>query len=113
MESKTHVGDGIAAFRPKRFLQEMRDRRVRFSIWWEHPKAKSKQYEKKWLDLPWQKVRESVDVKMFEQDGELICVGQRVKEEEPKKPPCAQTSGPFAQKARAMRRSLPFSGSSC
>ena len=30
-----------------------------------------KLYEKKWLDLPWQKVRESMEVKRFEQEGEL------------------------------------------
>ena len=35
------------------------------------PKSKIKQHEKKWLDLPWQKVRDSVEVKLFEQDGEL------------------------------------------
>ena len=31
------------------------------------PKSKIQQHEKKWLDLPWQKVRESVEVKLFEQ----------------------------------------------
>ena len=40
------------------------------------PKGKIRQhekklYEKKWLDLPWQKVRESMEVKRFEQEGEL------------------------------------------
>ena len=34
------------------------------------PKGKIKQHEKKWLDLPWQKVRDSVEVKLFEQDGD-------------------------------------------
>jgi len=34
-------------------------------------KGKIKQYQKKWLDLPWHKVRDSVEVKLFEQDGEL------------------------------------------
>ena len=40
-----------------------------------------KLYEKKWLDLPWQKVRESMEVKRFEQEGELY--GPRVKEDKP------------------------------
>jgi hypothetical protein len=30
-----------------------------------------KQYEKKWLELPWRKVRQSVEVKLFAKDGEL------------------------------------------
>jgi len=34
-------------------------------------RAKVQQSEKKWLELPWQKVRESVEVKLFAQDGEL------------------------------------------
>jgi hypothetical protein len=47
-------------------------------------KGNIQQYEKKWLDLPWQKVRESVEVKLFEQDGELYVLaksaGRRAKE---------------------------------
>jgi hypothetical protein len=34
-------------------------------------RGKIRQYEKKWLNLPWQKVRESAEVKLFEQEGEL------------------------------------------
>jgi hypothetical protein len=48
------------------------------------PRSKVRQYEKKWLDLPWQKVRESVDVKFFTEDGELYVLakseGRRAKE---------------------------------
>ena len=33
-------------------------------------RSKVKEYEKKWLDLPWQKVRDSVEVKLFGKDGE-------------------------------------------
>src|SRR5467141_765046 len=39
-------------------------------------KSKIKQYEKKWLDLPWHKVRDSVEVKLFEQDGELYVLAK-------------------------------------
>src|SRR6266700_7001611 len=39
-------------------------------------KGKIKQYEKKWLDLPWHKVRDSVEVKLFEQDGELYVLAK-------------------------------------
>jgi hypothetical protein len=42
------------------------------------PKGKIQQCEKKWLDLPWQKVRESVEVKRFEQEGELYGLAKSV-----------------------------------
>ena len=29
------------------------------------PKARVTKYEKQWLELPWQKVRDSVEVKLF------------------------------------------------
>jgi hypothetical protein len=38
-------------------------------------RAKVKQYEHKWLGLPLQKVRESVEVKLFAREGE-VCAGQ-------------------------------------
>ena len=52
-------------------LKEMRtsDREIFYLVG--TPRSKVRQYEKKWLDLPWQKVRESVDVKLFTEDGEL------------------------------------------
>jgi hypothetical protein len=53
------------------------------------PRGKIQQYEKQWLELPWQKVRESVEVKLFAQDGELYVL--------------AKSTGRHA-KERAMRR---------
>jgi len=48
------------------------------------PRGKMQQYEKKWLELPWQKVRESVEVKLFAEEGELYVLaksaGRRAKE---------------------------------
>jgi transposase len=48
------------------------------------PRGKIQQYEKKWLELPWQKVRESVEVKLFAAEGELYVLaksaGRRAKE---------------------------------
>jgi hypothetical protein len=48
------------------------------------PRSRVRQYEKKWLDLPWQKVRESVEVKLFAEAGELYVLakseGRRAKE---------------------------------
>jgi hypothetical protein len=47
-------------------------------------RSKIQQYERQWLELPWQKVRESVEVKLFAQDGELYVLakseGRRAKE---------------------------------
>jgi transposase len=56
-------------------LQEMRDPAGEIFYLVGTPKGKIRQYEKKWLDPPWQKVRESVEVKLFEQEGELYSVG--------------------------------------
>src|SRR5256886_5091222 len=35
------------------------------------PKSKISEHEKQWLDLPWQKVRDSVEVKLYTHDNEL------------------------------------------
>ena len=40
------------------------------------PRGKIQQYEKRWLELPWQKVRESVEVKLFVEDGELYVLAK-------------------------------------
>ncbi|MGH9453397.1 MAG: IS1634 family transposase, partial [Terriglobia bacterium] len=48
------------------------------------PRSKIQQYEKKWLELPWRKVRESVEVKLLAEEGELYVLakseGRRAKE---------------------------------
>jgi transposase len=70
-------------------------------------KGKIKQYEKKWLDLPWHKVRDSVEVKLFEQDGELYVLakseGRQRKEIAMRRKRLAR----LLRKLRVMRRSLP------
>ena len=70
-------------------------------------KGKIKQYEKKWLDLPWHKVRDSVEVKLFEHDGELYVLakseGRQRKEIAMRRKRLAR----LLRKLRAMRRSLP------
>jgi len=49
------------------------------------PRGKMKEYEKKWLELPWQKVHESVEVKLLCAGGELYVLakseGRRPKEQ--------------------------------
>ncbi len=70
-------------------------------------RAKVKQYEKQWLELPWHKVRESVEVKLFAQDGELYVLakseGRQAKENAMRRKKLAR----LLRKLRAMRRSCP------
>src|SRR3989442_6094908 len=88
-------------------LQEMRDPAREIFYLVGTPKGKIQQCEKKWLDLPWQKVRESVDVKLFEQEGELYVLakseGRQAKETAMRRKRLAR----LLKKLRAMRRSLP------
>jgi transposase len=88
-------------------LAEMRnpDRQVSYLVG--TPKSKINQYEKKWLELPWKKVRDSVDVKLFEDGGELYVLakstGRQAKETAMRRKRLAR----LLRKLRAMRRSLP------
>jgi transposase len=70
-------------------------------------RSKIRQYEKKWLDLPWQKVRESVEVKLFADAGELYVLakseGRRAKERAMRRKKLAR----LLRKLRAMQRSGP------
>ena len=88
-------------------LQEMRDPAREIFYLVGTPKGKIQQSEKKWLDLPWQKVRESVEVKLFEQEGELYVLaksaGRQAKETAMRRKRLAR----LLKKLRAMRRSLP------
>jgi transposase len=71
------------------------------------PRGKIQQYEKKWLALAWQKVRDSVEVKLFAEDGELYVLakseGRRAKERAIRRRKLARLLG----KLRTMRRSCP------
>jgi transposase len=70
-------------------------------------RSKIRQYQRKWLDLPWQKVRETVEVKLFAEEGELYVLakseGRRVKERAMRRKKVAR----LLRKLRAMRRSCP------
>ena len=70
-------------------------------------RSKIRQYEKKWLDLPWQKVREAVEVKLFAEAGELYVLakseGRRAKERAMRRKKRAR----LLRKLRAMQRSGP------
>lgn len=71
------------------------------------PKGRINQHEKKWLDLPWQKVRDSVEVKLYEHEGELYVLakssGRQAKEIAMRRKRLVR----LLRKLRAMRRSLP------
>ncbi len=86
-------------------LQEMRTSRQQTFYLVGTPRAKVKQYEKRWLELPWRKVRESVEVKLFAQDGELYVLakseGRQAKEIAMRRKKLAR----LLRKLRAMRRS--------
>ncbi len=88
-------------------LQEMRTSRHETFYLVGTSRAKVKQYEKRWLELPWKKVRESVEVKLFAQDGELYVLakseGRQAKEIAMRRKKLARLLG----KLRAMRRSCP------
>ena len=88
-------------------LEEMRTSRQEAFYLVGTSRAKVKQYEKKWLDLPWQKVRESVSVKLFAKDGELYVLakseGRQAKEMAMRRKKLVR----LLRKLRAMRRSGP------
>jgi transposase len=71
------------------------------------PKGRINQHEKKWLDLPWQKVRDSVEVKLYQDEGELYVLakssGRQAKEIAIRRKRLAR----LLRKLRAMRKSLP------
>jgi len=69
--------------------------------------GKIKQYEKKWLDLPWHKVRDSVEVKLFEQDGELYVLAKSAGRQRKEIAMRRKRLARLLRKLRAMRRSLP------
>lgn len=71
------------------------------------PKSKISEHEKKWLDLPWQKVRDSVEVKLYRHEGELYVLaksqGRQAKEIAMRRKRLVR----LLRKLRAMRKSLP------
>ncbi len=88
-------------------LEEMRksEREVFYLVG--APRGQIDKQEKKWLELPWQKVRESVEVKLLAADGELYVLakseGRQAKEQAIRRRKLVR----LLLKLRAMRRSLP------
>lgn len=71
------------------------------------PKGRINKHEKKWLDLPWQQVRDSVQVKLYEHEGEMYVLarsdGRQAKEIAIRRKRIVR----LLRKLRVMRRSLP------
>jgi len=88
-------------------LKDMRDPERQTFYLVGTPKGKINQHETKWLDLPWQKVRDSVEVKLYEHEGELYVLaksqGRQAKEIAIRRKRLAR----LLRKLRAMRKSLP------
>jgi transposase len=88
-------------------LEEMRkpDRQTQYLVG--TPRARINAMEKKWLDLPWQKVRDSVEVKLWSEGGELFVLakseGRRQKEMAMRRRRLVQ----YLHALRRMRHSLP------
>ncbi|HEV2717366.1 MAG TPA: IS1634 family transposase [Terriglobales bacterium] len=88
-------------------LKDMRDPERQTFYLVGTPKSKINQHEKQWLDLPWQKVRDSVEVKLYQHQGELYVLaksgGRQAKEIAMRRKRLAR----LLRKLRAMRKSLP------
>jgi transposase len=88
-------------------LKEMREPERQTFYWVGTPKGRIHQHENKWLDLPWQKVRDSVEVKLYQHEGELYVLakseGRQAKEIAMRRKRLAR----LLRKLRAMRKSLP------
>ncbi len=86
-------------------LKEMRDRNISYLVG--TPKGRIQKQEKQWLDLPWQKVRDSVQVKLYNHEQELYVLarsdGRQAKENAMRRKRLAR----LLWKLRAMRSSLP------
>jgi len=88
-------------------LQEMRQPERQTFYLVGTPKGRINQHEKKWLDLPWKKIRDSVEVKLYQHEGELYVLaksqGRQAKEIAMRRKRLAR----LLRKLRTMRKSLP------
>jgi hypothetical protein len=71
------------------------------------PKGRITQHEKKWLELPWQKVRDSVEVKLYQHEGELYVLAKSSSRQAKEIAIRRKRLVRLLRKLRAMRRSLP------
>jgi transposase len=88
-------------------LQEMRapERQTFYLVG--TPKGKIQQHEKKWLDLPWHKVRDAVEVKLYEHEGELYVLAKSQARQAKEIAIRRKRLARLLRKLRLLRRSLP------
>ena len=88
-------------------LKEMRESSYAMHYLVGTPRAKMRKMEQQWLSLPWQKVRDSVQVKLMAENGELYVLakseGRHAKEVAMRRKKLVR----LLLKLRAMRRSCP------
>lgn len=88
-------------------LKEMREAEQPVHYLVGTPRAKMRKMERRWLELPWRKVRDSVAVKLADEGGEMYVLakseGRRAKEMAMRRKKPAR----LLWKLRAMRRSCP------
>jgi transposase len=86
-------------------LEQMRERNISYLVG--TPKGRINKHEKQWLQLPWRQVRDSVQVKLYEHEGELYVLarsdGRQAKEIAIRRKRLVR----LIRKLRAMRRSAP------
>jgi transposase len=71
------------------------------------PKSKISEHEKQWLNLPWQKVRDSVEVKLYAHQNELYVLAKSEGRQQKEMAMRRRRLARLLWKLRAMRRSLP------
>jgi transposase len=71
------------------------------------PKSRISQHEKQWLDLPWQKVRDSVEVKLYTHENELYVLAKSEGRQQKEIAMRRRRLVRLLLKLRAMRHSLP------
>jgi transposase len=91
----------------EKLLEEMRrpDRRTDYLVG--TPRSRISAMEKKWLELPWQKVRESVEVKLWSEEGELFVLAKSEGRREKEMAMRRRRLVNYLRALRKMRHSLP------
>ena len=88
-------------------LAEMRDPKRQAFYLVGTPKSKISQHERLWLNLPWEKVRESVEVKLYTHENELYVLAKSEGRQQKEIAMRRRRLVRLLLKLRAMRHSLP------
>lgn len=88
-------------------LAEMRDPARQTCYLVGTPKGKIQQHAKQWLDLPWQTVRDSVEVKLYAKDGEVYVLARSAGRQQKELAIRRKRLARLLRTLRAMRRRLP------